>query len=189
MFDYKNCVFELKDFDEKKRQVQFYVSTFGTVDSHNEFTTKNTFKDFNLKRVKHFLDHDQTKLIGAISSIEVDSKGVLVSSKLSKTTLANDVYEHYLNGAITEHSTGCLASKTVREKQSDGTYELKNAELWEVSSLQAWGSNHNTPVVSVKSLEIEDKFNALKQEVEELKKLVGKPKIFTISDLVNTIKL
>lgn len=191
---YKNITDSLKDIDLKTREVAFYVSKFGVVDSHNEFTTKETFKNTlkDVSRVKHFLDHKTNQLVGKVKALEIDEKGLFVVSKLNRKSIAEDLYLDYQDEAITEHSTGC--SNVKREKQSDGSFEITDCKLWEVSSLQAWGSNPETNTVSVKSItEINEelllKISDLQAQINELKEGKHIEKSFSFQQLVNNLNL
>jgi len=57
------------------------------------------------------------------------------------------------SGLITEHSIGFKVIK--EDKKADANY-MSELRLWEGSSLTHWGSNDQTPITGVKSLNIED---------------------------------
>lgn len=175
----KQCSLSVKDIDGKQGIVQFYASSFGTKDSDSDIIEKGAFKKTiseNLRRIKHLYNHEKT--IGVIQSIVEDTKGLLVTSQLAKdsegnfTTAAKDALIEYEAGVITEHSIGF---KTIKEdydseKQANVIKEIK---LWEVSSLDKWGANENTPVMGMKSE---------KDYIETLKKINNTLRNSEISD-------
>lgn len=148
----KSCKIELKDIDTVKGIVQFYAGTYGK-DETNDIITKEAYDKTlseNKGRIKHFYNHDQTKVPGVIQEIANETKGLLCTSKLMPTTLGKDTLIEYEHKAITEHSQGYQPVEG-RIEHKDGVRTIKELKLWEVSSLSHWGANKNTPMVSLKN--------------------------------------
>jgi uncharacterized protein len=155
-YEYKNCAagveLQLKAIDKTKREVSFYAAAFGSVDSHGDIIQKGAFAKTiqeNLQRCKWLNQHSTWQLVGPVLNLEEDDFGLLVTAKASETTLGNDVLALEADKAY-EHSIGYQT--ILSEYNSDeGTRTLKELRLYEVSSV-TWGSNPNTPMVSMKSL-------------------------------------
>jgi len=150
----KHLAYELKDLDNEG-QVSFYFSKFDIQDSDRDVILKGAFKKTkeNIKRIKHFYNHNMYNVPGVLKEIGEDSKGAFAVSQLAlKTQLGNDVYEQYKAGIISEHSFGYDVMKS--EWNEDKTVQtIKEIKLYEVSSLTAWGANPETNVIDVKSME------------------------------------
>ncbi len=148
----KICKLELKDLNVKEGIVQFYAGTY-EMDSFRDIILKSAYSKTlseNKARIKHYKNHDQTIQPGVIQAIECDEKGLLVTSKLMPSTHGKDTLIEYEYKAITEHSQGYLPVAGKIEHK-DGVRILKEVELWEVSSLNNWGANENTPMISLKN--------------------------------------
>lgn len=143
---------EVKELDEKGI-VTFYFNAFDNVDSDNDMSRKGAFiktMSDQKGRVKHFKNHNIYQTPGVIKELGEDSRGAWARSALiMSTTLGRETYEEYKAGAITEHSFGYDVIKSV--KNPAGFREITEYKLWEVSSLNAWGANSQTPMIDVKN--------------------------------------
>lgn len=150
----KHLKFELKDLDSEG-QVSFYFSKFNNEDSDRDIVVKGAFTKTkeNIKRIKHFYNHNMYNVPGVIKEINEDKVGGWAVSQLAlKTQLGNEVYEQYKAGIITEHSYGYDIMKS--EWNEDKTVQtIKEIKLYELSSLTAWGANPETNVIDIKSLD------------------------------------
>ena len=168
----KHLAYELKDLDNEG-QVSFYFSKFDIQDSDRDVILKGAFKKTkeNIKRIKHFYNHNMYNVPGVLKEIGEDSKGAFAVSQLAlKTQLGNDVYEQYKAGIISEHSFGYDVMKS--EWNEDKTVQtIKEIKLYEVSSLTAWGANPETNVIDVKSM---DYLNMLLKSNKYEEKIVTK---------------
>ena len=160
----------IEDVDDKG-VVTKYVNAFGNVDSDkdrsNQGSFKKTIKD-NFKRVKWFLNHDYSQLLGVPLKAEEDSFGLKIRSQLNmKKEISRDVYEDYKlyaeNGRTLEHSIGVTAVKfEVDEKTS--IRDVMEWKLYEYSTLYFLGSNEATPMVNIKNLkDINETINFLEK--------------------------
>jgi HK97 family phage prohead protease len=143
----------VEDVDVEKGIVKGYFSRFGNIDSDGDIVQKGAFKKTaaeNFARIKHLLDHDTTKAVGVLQTLEEDNVGLAYVSKAGRHTLGRDFLLMAEDGIITEHSW--------RGSQMKGKYDetlkanvMTEIKMVEGSSLQAWGANELTPITSVKS--------------------------------------
>jgi len=161
----------LKDIDSKKGIVTVYANAFNNLDSDNDISLPGSFaktikESFN--RVKWFLNHDRTQLIGVPLEAIEDNFGLLVRGQLNmQKEIGRDTLEDYIlyseAGKTLEHSIGVQAVKSEvvegdaisSEYQSRGIKWMRRVsewKWWEYSTLTSWGSNERTPMVDIKSL-------------------------------------
>jgi HK97 family phage prohead protease len=187
--------------------VQMYVNAFDNEDSDGDISMKGSFAKTiqeNLKRIRHFLNHDFTKLLGAPIEMKEDDFGLLVTSQMNMNKeIARDVFEDYKLyqelGRSLEHS---VAVEAIKRDEEDNRY-VKEWRLWEYSTLTMWGANVRTPLVSMKSDMKEVIDEMLKRDYSEQRKqllksisetLEGKPLRSTteeplIKELKRTVEL
>jgi HK97 family phage prohead protease len=187
--------------------VQMYVNAFDNEDSDGDISMKGSFAKTiqeNLKRIRHFLNHDFTKLLGAPIEMKEDDFGLLVTSQMNMNKeIARDVFEDYKLyqelGRSLEHS---VAVEAIKRDEEDNRY-VKEWRLWEYSTLTMWGANARTPLVSMKSDMKEVIDEMLKRDYSEQRKnllksisetLEGKPLESTteeplIKELQRTVEL
>jgi HK97 family phage prohead protease len=147
----KNIDLKIKDFDESKRLVAFYIVKFGSVDLHGDLFIQESifFKETNLK---HFKNHDVNMPVGVVQEVSFDDFGYFAVSKILPTSIGNDTLIEYQLGAITQHSIGGYIVDGVWDKDH---YVVKKFDLFEVSTLTHWGAQPETPVISIKEKEKE----------------------------------
>lgn len=165
---YKYCEMSLKDLNTETREVAFYFNKFGDFDSDNDRffpgSSKKTVSE-NFDRIKHLYNHWNT--IGKPKSIQEDDYGTFMVSKLGRDRDSNDAYLKYQDGLITEHSFGLQGIPDKSVKNDRGGFDFYEFKMWEASSLDKWGAQSQTPVISVKSM---DKSN-IAEWVDRLQKL------------------
>lgn len=152
------CNLELKDLNIKDRIVQAYYFNAQTVDSDNDIISIDAYDKSIAERgpksaqprIKHLFNHWEGT--GTIQEMGKDDKGGWFLSKLGRHTTGKDVLLMYEDGLITEHSHG-FDTVNAEHETIDGKEirRIKEGILWEVTSLDKWGANMNTPVI--KSLE------------------------------------
>jgi HK97 family phage prohead protease len=153
MLLYKNLQQGISDVDVKKGIVTGYFSSFDNMDSDGDVIRKGAFTktiNENFNRVRHLLDHDATKSVGKIMSLEEHGKGLYYESKAGRHTLGKDFLLMVEDGLITEHSIGFV---TIKQKSMGNYNEISEVKLYEGSSLQGWGANEMTPITGIKSFE------------------------------------
>ena len=175
-YGYKSLEMSVKDIDTKSGIVVGYFAAFNNKDSGGDIIRKGAFtKSINERgvnstgnrKIKHLFQHDVNKPIGLLKSLEEDSYGLKFESKLSESTLGQDVLKQYHEGILNEHSIGFNAIKEKYDKEG-GFNEIKEVLLWEGSTV-TFGANPETPVTGFKSQEqieghiekLNDKMNLL----------------------------
>ncbi len=149
-YKYGICTLEVKGLDVKNRIIEVYFASFGTIDADNDVFERGAFAksirewgpESTKPRIKHLYNHWDA--VGEIKELVEDNKGLRAVSKLGRHRLGSDVLLMYDDGIITEHSVGF---ETIGEDKSGESRIIKEAKLWEGSSLDKWGANMNTPVV------------------------------------------
>lgn len=153
MLLYKNLSQGITDVDTKKGIVTGYFSSFDNMDSDGDVIRKGAFAktiNENFQRVRHLLDHDATKSVGKILTLQEDAKGLYYESKAGRHTLGRDFLLMVEDGLISEHSIGFV---TIKQKNQGSYNEISEVKLYEGSSLQGWGANEMTPITGMKSYE------------------------------------
>ena len=182
--EYSNLILNARDIDAKKGIVSFYFADFDSVDSQGRRMDKNslnrTIKN-NSKRFAHLLNHDTNLMIGKPLEVGTDSKGAFMVSQLSKNSHGKDALIMYEEGIITEHSFGFRIVDSVTEGKVEIVNEL---QMFEASSV-TWGSNPNTPTISLNSHQTElvkelQAMAAVNNELLALLKNQDKKEIITI---------
>lgn len=156
------CTLEVKGIDLKNRIVEGYFASFGTLDSDNDIFVKGAFAksiaengpNSSSKRIKHLFNHWDT--VGVLQELKEDEQGLYYKSFIGNHSLGNDVLNMYQDGIITEHSVGFqrMQFEVSKDTNSNDIVYIKEAKVWEGSSLDKWGANKHTPVL--KSI---DEFN------------------------------
>ena len=198
---YKSCSLSIKDKDLSKGIVQFYASTFGTspkdMDSDGDIVMPGAFSKTlkeNKGRLKHLYNHWKT--IGTVKEAVEDEKGLLITSQLAKdkagnfSSAANDARIEYEAGVITEHSMGFRIVKSDFMEDPDNEnvkcQAIKEIRLWEVSSLDKWGANANTPTVGMKSLN-QSNVKSLIDELDALNKAIVKKSRYSEQEIIKLL--
>jgi len=191
---FKNLETQVKDLDETKGIVTVYINSFNNQDSDGDISLpgsfKRTFKN-NGPTIQHWLNHNREQLIGVPIKLYEDDFGAIAVSQLNiKKQLGKDVFEDYK--LFAEHEKSLQHSVRVQpikfeEDRSNDKYSRKVAEwklIMEFSTLYGWGSNQQTPLIDIKSMDdlelmmregnysdekarlIEDTYNRLKRLLE-----------------------
>lgn len=155
LYKHVDQALELKD--EGEGIVSGYLSCFGNIDSDGDMIMPGAFKrtieewgPSGRKRIKHFLDHDNTKAVGVFTVLKEDDYGLYYESKAGDWTNGVDFYKMVKGGAITEHSIGF---RTLKKEKAEGHTKITEIKLYEGSSLQGHGANEFTPVMGFKSMD------------------------------------
>lgn len=156
MIERKNIPFsdiDIKSSQDGRATITVAIASIGNLDSYNDIIEKGAFSKTiqesssnGLKRFKHLVDHNPTKLAGLPSKLWIEGNQLLMKSTLFSTALGNEIAILYKEGGITEHSIGYETVKS--EDSNEGIRYLKEVKLWEGSTLHAWGANSNTGVIS-----------------------------------------
>lgn len=171
IYQIKSFDFAVKDVDMGSRTVVQAYTRYDVKDSDGDYGRKGMFTKTwseNFSRVKHLLNHDTTKPVGAIKELWDDNEYAYYKSRVGTHTLGEDYIKMADSGLITEASYGFQIIK--QNKVADGN-ELLEVKLWEVSSLTAWGANQYTPIISLtKGLQKEEQVDKISARIKALDK-------------------
>lgn len=156
MKQYKDFETTIKDVDEKGR-VLVAANAIGNTDSDGDISMDGSFNKTlseNFNRVKWYLNHDKTLLLGVpIEGKQVNNQLQMLGQLNMKKELSRDVYEDYKLYAeydkSLEHSIGVEA---IKKEQSDNVRKVFEWKLWEYSTLTSWGANEATPMLGIKGI-------------------------------------
>lgn len=145
---------------DEKGVVTIAINAIGNLDSHGDISASGSFDKTlkeNFKRTRHFLNHDQTILIGCPLEGWEENKLVLMKSELNlDVEKGKDAYSFYKlyqkNDMTLEHSVGV---QKIKQDPKDERV-VTEWKLWEFSTLYNWGSNPNTPLIDLKKLQFEN---------------------------------
>lgn len=181
----------VKDVTEKGIVV-VAANAFGNVDSQGDISVPGSFSKTireNFDRVKWFLNHDTTQLLGVPISATESPNYLEITGQLNlKKDIGRNAYEDYKlyaeYGKSLEHSIGVDA---IKYDIKDNIRKVTEWKLWEFSTLTNWGANPNTPMLAIKSDVIEhikwlelsmkkgnytdDKFREIEKALNTLKSL------------------
>lgn len=170
--NYKGFDLAFKDVDTKKGIVTGYFASFDTLDSHGDVIERGSFQKTIKERgpegkqlIKWLLDHEKNRAVGKINVLKEDDFGLYYEGKVGRHTLGKDFMFMVEDGIINQHSFGY---KTIKESynKTEKVNRLKELMLYEGSSIQFLGSNSNTPITGIKSLdEAMDEFHRLEKFV------------------------
>lgn len=177
-FKYGAPCTDIKDLNLKDRIVQAYYFNAKTIDSDNDIISIDAYDKSITERgpksgqprIKHLFNHWEG--VGTIQELGKDEKGGWFMSKLGRHTAGRDVLLMYEDGLITEHSHGFeTINSSLETIEGKEIRRIKEGVLWEVTSLDKWGANMNTPVI--KSLEDRDYWE---KKIEKLAKVFSSGK-------------
>lgn len=167
---YKACLSEVKDIDEKGT-VSFYASIFGIEDRVQETVDQGAYtKTINesFKDIQHYKNHDSRVMPGVIKELTEDQKGLLTRSKLIlKTQNGLETYEEYKAMAEAGKSMGhSIGYAVVRDDRTIemGIRHLKELALFEVSTLTMRAAHPDALTVGIKALDEMDFEELIKEE-------------------------
>ena len=177
LFKTNTLVASIKDADATKGIVTGYFASFNNVDSDGDIIRKGAFVKSIMEtgpkstrpRIKHLQNHNTSQPLGKLEELKEDEMGLYYESQVGTHTLGVDFIKMVESGLITEHSIGYRTMKRNQLQDYDGFiknpaggwFELTELQLWEGSSLTAWGANYNTPITGMKGKEKEDALQKL----------------------------
>jgi HK97 family phage prohead protease len=124
---------EVKTASGGERIVEGHAAVFDELDLGGDVIRRGAF-DATLRarpRVLFLRQHDHNLVLGATLSLHPDQKGLFGRFKISKTPLGEETYQLLKDGALDSFSIGYRCPGA--EVKADGTRELKEIELFEVS--------------------------------------------------------
>lgn len=172
MIEYKNAGSgEVKDVDTTGRRIVLYAADFNSLDSYQDIIKPGAFTKTiseNFGRIKHLMYHETDKPVGVPESLVEDSKGLLVTSKISDTQLGRDLLTLVADGVLTENSIGYHAVKYFLDEEKN-IRTLQEIKLYEYSTV-TWGANENASIVGIKSLTPRAQQDQLFKQLNQLQK-------------------
>lgn len=152
----QSLIYQTKANDvDEKGIVTVAVNGIGIEDSQHDISVSGSF-DQTLKedigRMRHFLNHDTTQLLGCpLEGAEKSGNLVMVSQLNLKKQIGRDTLEDYKLfaecGRTLEHSIGVRAMK----RDGEDRRKVLQWKMFEFSTLTSWGSNPQTFLVNLKS--------------------------------------
>ncbi len=137
---------KIKSFDPKSTIITGYASVFDVIDQENEIISKNAFQ-FHKNDVKLLWQHDSSKPIGKIQTLEQNEFGLKIEAKIFDTVQLG-------KEAITLIKEGVLNNLSVGFKMLDYYYNqegvkiISKAELLEVSVV-TFPANKKAHIISI----------------------------------------
>jgi HK97 family phage prohead protease/HK97 family phage major capsid protein len=135
--EYKSL--RISELKAEKRDESLYIkgygAYFGNVDSYGDVINPGAFASFlqmeDAKRIKLCWQHDLSEVIGVITNIYEDEKGLFFEAKISNTQRGKDAAALLEDGAIDEFSIGY---RVIDAEPMDGDLRLlKSIYLYEIS--------------------------------------------------------
>ena len=146
----------VKDVDVKGRTVTGYFASFGSKDLGGDIINKGAFSKTIQERgyvgsndIYFLYQHDKKQLLGKPNILKEDDYGLYFESKVSNTTLGNDVLELYREGVLTKHSFGY---QVIKHQKTKDALILKELKLYEGSAV-TFPMNEAAGFTGLKALE------------------------------------
>lgn len=154
----KSLISSIKDLDEKGRVI-VAANAFGNIDADRDISLPGSFDKTikeNWPRVKWFLNHDRTQLLGVpIKAVPTDDYLQIEGQLNLQKDIGRNTYEDYKlyadYGKSLEHSIGVDAIKYFDDRDNE-VRKVTEWKLWEYSTLTSWGANERTPMLAMKSM-------------------------------------
>jgi HK97 family phage prohead protease len=148
-----------QDTDLKQGIVSSYFAMFGNKDLDGDILEKGAFTKTIQERgpngkglIKYLLDHDRTKAVARIESLEEDYKGLKYTAKVGTHSLGQDFVKMIESGLINQHSFGFVTIKELYDQQAKAN-RIKEVMMHEGSAIQFLGANPETTFIDLKSFE------------------------------------
>ncbi len=158
MIQLKAATYRIKDYD-KDGTVVILANSFNIEDDQGDISLKGSFtKTINdgFSRWRYLFNHDRTRKIGEPLEAWESSEGLVIKAVLNLNKEdGRNTYEDYKLAA--EYGRSVDHSVAVAAVQSRGSRPRYVTEwkMMEVSYIPVWGSNPNTPLLAIKSDDVE----------------------------------
>lgn len=128
--------------DEKHLYIEAYGAYFNNIDSYGDVIVAGAFKSFlssdDAKRAKFCWQHNFNDVLGVITEMGEDERGLWFKAMISNTTLGKDAATLIEDGALNEFSIGYSTREaeypSEDETRATGVYRyLKEVYLYEIS--------------------------------------------------------
>lgn len=146
-----------QDANLKQGLVSGYFAIFGNKDLDGDILEKGAFAKTIQERgpngkglIKFLLDHDRTKAVAKITSLEEDSKGLKYVAKIGTHSLGQDFMKMIESELINQHSFGFVTIKEMYDAETKAN-RIKEVMMHEGSAIQFLGANPETTEIDLKS--------------------------------------
>jgi HK97 family phage prohead protease len=195
------AVLEWKEEGEKSDtlHIKAYALAFGNIDSWGDIIAHGAVDAFlaseNKGRMALCYQHDIHEVIGVITDMGVDEKGMWFEADVLPTTTGKDVQTLIRGGAIKEFSIGYYADKYHFEKRDGYMNEIRILDeitIVEVSPVTR-AANDKAVLIDAKAEEIEEKneedtINPLISDIMEQKMEMLQNEVKTSKDALEATK-
>ncbi len=183
--DYKHSGFELKLLSEVKADdkvggwtFEGYFSVFDNVDHDRDVIRKGAFAASLSRSLPKVKDHHGAT-VGQVTEAFEDDHGLYAKGRIFPTTAGRDLATlmqavDTVRGPLApveEGSIGYAATRTGQKRLPDGTRELTEVELFEVSPV-TFGANRATRITLVKSLTVGDYDGPVNELLSEVSRVL-----------------
>ena len=174
---------QIKGIDMAKMTVEGYLSAFDVIDSDTDMLMRGAFnksiqergpQSKGNRKIAFLRGHNTDKPVGKFLELYEDQIGLKYVAQMSESTLGKDTLVLMQEGILNEHSIGYMRMSD-KEKYNGQYNEVKEVMLFEGSVL-TFGSNAETPIVTVKSSpELRQKESvSLAARMDKITKLIRK---------------
>ena len=180
IYSYKTAVLcaSFKDADSKKGIVTGYFSHFGNKDSDGDIIMPGAYiktiadrgPDSAQPRIKHLMNHRTEQPIGKLLVLKEDAAGLYYESQVGTHTIGKEFIKMVESELITEHSIGYRVIKWEKDITDQTATKLTELQLWEGSSLTAWGANNMTPLTGMKATDKETHLKTLMKKQADVER-------------------
>ena len=162
IFHWTNTFKALNEDDDGSVNIRGLASTnsmdrVGDVINHDAWTKSGGLENFEKNPIILF-NHDYNKPIGRATSMEVNTDGLELGAKISKS--AGEIKDLIKDGVLGAFSVGFRVKDAVYNEETDGL-EIKDAELFEVSVVSV-PANQTAMFSLAKSFDSEKEYQEFK---------------------------
>lgn len=148
----KSIELKMLSIDEETGSFEGYASVFDIVDDNADVVIRGAFAKSLLSQIKVKLlyQHDYNQVIGIITELYEDSKGLYIKGQINLSTqCGREVYSLVKQGAIDSMSIGYVTQQS--SYRADGVRVLEEVTLYEIS-IVSFPSNPEATISQVKSV-------------------------------------
>ena len=179
IFHWTNTFKALNEDDDGSVNIRGLASTnsmdrVGDVINHDAWTKSGGLENFEKNPIILF-NHDYNKPIGRATSMEVNTDGLELGAKISKS--AGEVKDLIKDGVLGAFSVGFRVKDAVYNEETDGL-EIKDAELFEVSVVSV-PANQTAMFSLAKSFDSDKEYQEFKNHFKNNKEANQSNKIET----------
>ena len=164
--------FIIKKSNGVNTKIQGYASVFNVLDKHNDTIVKGAFKSSYENQVKLLWQHDSTKPIGIITSMNEDDHGLKIEAEINNNTQNGlDASQLIKQRAVSGLSIGFNIKSYDYDEHGHRT--ITDLDLMEVS-IVTFPANDSATISQIKSRY--EKVNSSNIAIKNLESLINKLK-------------